>query len=61
MIRAAIAVAILIMALMAVFGGSEAAPIAPIPPGLTSDVGNPATQVYWHHRHWGHWCRWHRC
>jgi hypothetical protein len=45
-----------------VSGNSQAAPIAPLPAGVASDAsaGN-ITQVYWRHRHWHHWCRWHRC
>jgi hypothetical protein len=47
----------------AVSGTSQAAPIAPLPSGVTKDSGG-LTQVWYHHRHcwigrWGHrHCAW---
>ena len=62
MIRLTFAVAIVALAFAAVSGNSQAAPIAPLPAGVASDAsGGNITQVYWRHRHWHHWCRWHRC
>jgi hypothetical protein len=62
MIRAVIAVAILVLALMAVFGQSDAAPIAPLPASVADEAGGSVAPIYYgHHRHWGYRCRWHRC
>jgi hypothetical protein len=58
MIRTIFAMAVAGLIFAAVSGTSQAAPIAPLPAGVTSAQGN-VTQVYWHH--WHHHCHWHRC
>jgi len=59
MIRTVFAIALAAITLVTVSGLSQAAPIAPLPAGVTADHGN-LTQVQWHHRHWRHCNRW-RC
>jgi hypothetical protein len=56
MIRTVFAIAAGALALTAVSGASQAAPIAPLPAGVTADAGHGhVTQAwYYHHRHcWG--------
>lgn len=77
MIRTAFAIAVAAFIFAAGVGVSRAAPIAPLPAGVASDVSSGhITHVWcrwgrcgwgWRHR-WGwhprwHWCRWHprRC
>ena len=64
MTRTVFAMAVAVVMFAAVSGTSQAAPIAPLPPGVaTADHGN-VTHVWWHHRHcwrgrWGHvHCGW---
>jgi hypothetical protein len=52
----ALAVAAVTLAAVSV---SQAAPIAPLPAGVSADQGN-LTKVYWWHGHrWGHCGWWH--
>ena len=58
MIRTVFAIAVAALTFACVSGASQAAPIAPLPSGVTSDHGN-LTQVRYRHRHcwrgrWGH-------
>jgi hypothetical protein len=65
MLRTVFAMTVATLAFAAVSGTSQAAPIAPLPAGVTSgDVGSVTPVYYYHrgyyHRHWRH-CRYRRC
>ena len=61
MIRTVFAMAVAALVFVAVSGTSQAAPIAPLSTGISSDHGNLTQVRYWHHRHcWrGRWGRVH--
>jgi hypothetical protein len=62
MIRTVFAVAVAALAVTAAFGASQAAPIAPLPTGVTSDAaaGNVTPVYYRYHRHYYHRHYYHR-
>jgi hypothetical protein len=61
MTRTVFAMAVAAPLVLAVSGGLQAAPIAPLSGAITADQSN-VTPVYWYHRHWYHhrWYRHHR-
>jgi hypothetical protein len=57
--RSAFAIAVAALALVAVSGASQAAPIAPLPTGVTASHEHPTQVQYWRHRWWWrHHPRW---
>jgi hypothetical protein len=61
MIRTVFAVAVAALAVAAVSGATQAAPIVPLPAKVTNDaaIGN-VTPVYYYHRHYYHRHYYHR-
>jgi len=57
MLRTLFAMAVAGLLFAAVSGTSQAAPIAPLPEGVTSETSG-LTPVYWHHWHHHYWY-WH--
>jgi hypothetical protein len=61
MTRTVFAIVVAALLTLAVSGGSQAAPIAPLSSAVTADQSN-VTPVYWYHHRWYHhrWYRHHR-
>jgi len=53
MFRTVFAMAVAVVALAAVSGTSQSAPIAPLPAGVQSETGNLTPVYYYYHRYYG--------